>query len=186
MKYKDRPLDISVDKLVSEPPFSEQFKIDPKTLERIKKDMELHGYDRSAPIIAWHPGEISEDRLAGEPYLVIDGHARLMAAKQLSILIVPVVLREFKTEDEAIEYAIRNQWDRRNLPDVAITEERPEPKGKMTTESIVDKMTELTEKMSDLKRILHDMDVKPIATDDFWEIVERLRNILSDVLLERR
>jgi ParB family chromosome partitioning protein len=49
--------------------------------------------------------------------IVIDGHTRLIAAKNIGMNDIPVALTDFKDEEEALEYAIHNQRDRRNMSD---------------------------------------------------------------------
>ena len=87
-------------------PFNSLFPIDPVVLDRIQQDMEAKGFDNSQPIIIW----------AGEA-MIVDGHTRYQAAKNLGIDDVPVVEKDFGDEDEALEYAIHNQRNRRNLTD---------------------------------------------------------------------
>jgi ParB-like chromosome segregation protein Spo0J len=41
----------------------------------------------------------------------------LRAAKKAGLIQVPVALKRFDTEDEALEYAIKRQRNRRNLTD---------------------------------------------------------------------
>ena len=85
------------------------FPIDKKILERITEDMKSFGYDKSTPIITWNK-------------VVIDGHTRLQAAKKAEIDNIPIFETEFKNKKEAIEYAIHNQRDRRNLTDAILFE----------------------------------------------------------------
>lgn len=86
------------------PPFSELFPIDPETLERIREHMRIHGFDPSQPIIVWNG-------------VLVDGHTKLNAAVENGIQEIPVCEKRFVNEDEAIEYAVHNQVDRRNLTD---------------------------------------------------------------------
>lgn len=86
------------------PPFSELFPIDPETFERIKEHMRIHGFDPSQPVIVWDG-------------VLIDGHTKLKAALENGIVEIPACEKNFANEDEAVEYAIHNQVDRRNLTD---------------------------------------------------------------------
>jgi hypothetical protein len=86
------------------PPFSELFPIDPETLERIKEHMRIHGFDLSQPVIVWDG-------------VLVDGHTKLKAASENGIGEIPACEKHFLSEEEAIEYAIHNQVDRRNLTD---------------------------------------------------------------------
>ena len=93
---------MSTGDLVTIKPFNNLFDIDPKVLESIKTNMEVKGFDPAFPILVW------ED-------VVIDGHTRLEAAETIGIQIVPIIRKAFANEQEALEYAIHNQRDRRNL-----------------------------------------------------------------------
>jgi protein gp37 len=90
-------------------PFKDLFDIEDSVLSAIKEDMEANGYDASKPIDLWKGKNI-----------VLDGHTRLKAAAQANIDNVLVYEHEFDTEQEAIEYAIHNQRDRRNVTDAEI------------------------------------------------------------------
>lgn len=97
-----KPSDIEV-----RAPFSTLFPIDRETLEAIAADMRTNGYDAAQPIVLWRNS-------------VVDGHTRLEAAMLAGVPDVPVVEREFADEDEALQYAIHTQRDRRNLTDADI------------------------------------------------------------------
>lgn len=98
---------IRVEDLVMIKPFKEIFESDAKVLQAVSENMYANGYDKAFPIIAW------ED-------VVVDGHTRLKAAMALGIDRVPVIHKKFKDEKEAVEYAIHNQRDRRNLSEAEI------------------------------------------------------------------
>ena len=85
-------------------PFSGLFPVKMTTLGAITESMEDHGFDPAEPIVTWDG-------------LVIDGHTRLGAALAAGIPYVPVVEKDFADEDEALQYAIKRQRDRRNLTD---------------------------------------------------------------------
>lgn len=91
-------------------PFKDLFPVKPGELERIEKSMETKGYDSAHPIIVWK----------GHNSTVIDGHTRLAASKKLMFNLIPVILKEFKDETEALEYAINSQVNRRNLTDAEL------------------------------------------------------------------
>ena len=88
-------------------PFNKLFDIKPEVLSAVIKSMETTGYDFAFPIVTW------ED-------VCIDGHTRLIAAKTLGIKEVPVENKSFADEKEALEYAVHNQRDRRNLSDAEL------------------------------------------------------------------
>lgn len=86
-------------------PFKDLFAIDEQNLEAIEKNMDEHDYDMTQPIIVWK-----------EESTLLDGHTRYQAAKELFEKI-PVTLKSFSSEKEAVEYAIHLQTERRNLTD---------------------------------------------------------------------
>ena len=88
-------------------PFKNLFPINPTVLAAMTEDMKTHGFDMVHPIVVW----------GGHNGVVVDGHTRLQAAKDAGVLNVPLVIKEFADEDEAIQYAISSQRNRRNLTD---------------------------------------------------------------------
>ena len=91
------------------PPFCELFPTRPEVMVAVGQAMAEWGYDQSQPILVWDDGQA-----------VIDGHTRLKAAQEVGIEDVPVYYKSFKTEDEALAYAIHLQRNRRNLTDAEI------------------------------------------------------------------
>ncbi|VFQ45491.1 ParB/RepB/Spo0J family partition protein [Desulfoluna butyratoxydans] len=89
-----------------EEPFSTLFPVGEDTLEGIRLDMESNGYDDAFPIIVWE-----------EKGIVVDGHTRYTAALAVGLETVPVLIRNFENEDDAILYAFHLQRNRRNLAD---------------------------------------------------------------------
>ena len=85
-------------------PFCNLFPIRETVLTEIINDMDKNGFDASHPIVVWN-------------MTVVDGHTRLQAAVATGIETVPVVCRNFEDEDEALDYAIKTQRNRRNLTD---------------------------------------------------------------------
>ena len=95
--------------IITRPPFNELFSISPAVLENIKLAMAEGGYDDSQPIIVWDGENV-----------VIDGHTRLQAARQVGLEDIPVYFKSFADEYDALVYAIHNQRNRRNLTDAEI------------------------------------------------------------------
>lgn len=93
----------------TEEPFKSLFAIDEKVLSAIEENMKGNNYDASKPITIWKG-----------PNIVIDGHTRLKAARNIGRFGVMVVERNFKDEDDALRYALRNQRNRRNLDGATI------------------------------------------------------------------
>jgi ParB family chromosome partitioning protein len=84
--------------------------------EIIGNHMRKHDYDQSQPVILWDRTE-EEGRNA---LYVVDGHTRLVAAKQVGLDRVYVARVKFSGEEAALQYAIHNQRDRRNMTDADI------------------------------------------------------------------
>ena len=85
-------------------PFKNLFPIRDMVLAEIIDDMTVNGFDAGHPIVVWN-------------MTVVDGHTRLKSAIAAGLETVPVICRQFEDESEALEYAIRNQRNRRNLTD---------------------------------------------------------------------
>ncbi len=95
--------------LIVSGPFCSSFPIDLGILFQIRENMETHGYDFSHPVVLWK-----------DKGIVIDGHSRVNAALRLEIKKVPVYEKDFRDEEEALNYAVHCQVNRRNLPDSEI------------------------------------------------------------------
>jgi ParB-like chromosome segregation protein Spo0J len=92
--------------LKTEAPFSGIFPVQNSVLQKIIGRIKKSGYDTAYPIIAWRRGN---DRI------VLDGHTRLQAALAAGLENVPVTLREFDDPVDALDYAVSQQIERRNL-----------------------------------------------------------------------
>ena len=86
-------------------PFKDLFPIKESVLNEIAEDMKQNGFDFAHPIIIW----------AGHKVTVVDGHTRLAAAQKIHLNKIPIILKEFASEDEALQYAIKAQSHRRSL-----------------------------------------------------------------------
>ena len=98
-------IDMFVDNIKTASPFRDLFPIQERVLDEIYGDIQKPGYDKSKPIVLWE----SHDSV------VIDGHTRLRAARKAGLGQIPVVLKAFPDEENALQYAIRSQRNRRNL-----------------------------------------------------------------------
>ncbi len=87
-------------------PFDALFPIKEDTLAAIRQDMEANGFDPVFPLVVWE-----------EEGLVVDGHTRFTAARDLGLETVPVVRKSFESEDDAILYSFHIQRNRRNMAD---------------------------------------------------------------------
>ena len=104
VNYELPLVDVPVWTLKTAEPFCNLFPIRPTVLSQIIDDMNKNGYDACQPIVVWN-------------MTVVDGHTRLRAAIAAGIETIPVICRRFADEDEALEYAIKTQRNRRNLTD---------------------------------------------------------------------
>jgi ParB-like chromosome segregation protein Spo0J len=100
-------LTLKISDIKTEPPFSTLFSIGDNTLADIVKSMQVNGYDDAQPVVIW--GDV-----------LIDGHTRLKAAAQIGLEEIPVSAKFFATEDEALDYAIGRQRERRHLTDAEL------------------------------------------------------------------
>jgi ParB-like chromosome segregation protein Spo0J len=97
---------INISDLNVQDPFASIFPIGDDTLASIKQDMGKNGFDQVFPIIVWEGKNI-----------VVDGHTRVAAAKAVGLDEVPVLFKDFDTEDDAILYSFHVQRNRRNMKD---------------------------------------------------------------------
>ena len=99
-----------IEEIQTHPLFEGLFTINDELLAKIEQNMRDDNYDESQPIIlATWEGQ--------EEGVCIDGHTRLKAATNVGINEVSVYSYEFETQEDAFEYAIRLQSNRRNLSD---------------------------------------------------------------------
>lgn len=94
-------------------PFNSLFPIDGKTVDAVAEHMKARGYDQSQPIILWK--ELLDENK--NQAIIVDGHTRLAAAKKIGLSPVYVARMSFADENVAVQHAIHNQRDRRNLTD---------------------------------------------------------------------
>ena len=108
-------LEIAISDLVLEEPFKSLFAIREDIKNAIRSHMQEHGYDESKPVDVWK--RPSQD---GFDYVLVDGFTRTQAAKEAGRLTVTAYLHAFASVEEARDYAIHTQRDRRNLSDAEI------------------------------------------------------------------
>jgi hypothetical protein len=101
----------TLDSLKIDPDLQAVFKRDDNIRDSITEIMRSKGYDEAEPIAAWK----REDGL-----FILDGHTRYEAAQAAGIRLVPVVEKEFENLEDAIEYTVNRQTERRNLTPYAI------------------------------------------------------------------
>ncbi|MDR1909502.1 MAG: hypothetical protein LBQ35_06270 [Spirochaetaceae bacterium] len=95
---------VRVADVVIEPEIARIFKIENKTFLEIKEKIEKFGYDKSQPVVIWKGRNI-----------LVDGHTRLAAAKELGLDEIPAAEMEFADMEEAMLYTFERQVLRRNL-----------------------------------------------------------------------
>jgi ParB family chromosome partitioning protein len=94
--------------IVIDPEISKVFKINDKIFAEILEKMRA-GYDKSQPVVIWKGKNI-----------LLDGHTRLAAAKELDLPEIPAVEMEFENREEALLYTFERQAVRRNLSSAEI------------------------------------------------------------------
>ena len=107
---KERPIMFETLEINTASPFKDLFHVKPGDQAHIEASMKAKGFEFGHPLILW----------AGHNATVVDGHTRLAAAKKLMFARIPVILKEFKDEAEALEFAIESQVHRRNLNDAEL------------------------------------------------------------------
>ena len=98
---------MKVNEIKRQKPFNSLFDIEDNILEAVVNNMKSKGYDKAFPVILWND-------------VVIDGNTRIEAAIKAGIEEIPVYQKEFEDKQKALEYAIHNQRDRRNISDAEI------------------------------------------------------------------
>src|SRR5208337_4057698 len=109
-------LEIAISDLVLEEPFKSLFAIRENIKNAIRSHMQEHGYDESKPVDVW-----KRSGTDGFDYVLVDGFTRTQAAKEAGRLTVTAYLHAFDSVEEARDYAIHTQRNRRNLSDAEIT-----------------------------------------------------------------
>ena len=130
---------VSISELRREPPYSTIFSIDPKVKIAIAENMMEFGFDESKPIDVWR-----------QKMIVIDGNTRMEAAIEAGMDHVYVFYHDFRNDGEALEYAIHNQRNRRNLTDSELLRcidalDRTEQRGGDTRAGQLSNLSELDE-----------------------------------------
>jgi ParB family chromosome partitioning protein len=93
-----------VSEIKTDPRLGGMFAIKAEILAAIVKSMRESGYDKSQPIVLWKGKD-----------LVVDGHTRLLAAREAGLGEIPVEEKDFDRIDDAKLYAYKRQAERRNL-----------------------------------------------------------------------
>jgi len=94
----------TLDEIKLSPTFQNLFPLNEDAVDDYANSMKEKGFDNSQPIHIWKEEDIC-----------IDGHTRLAAAKKANLFEIPVYEHSFKSEKEALLYALSLQVNRRNL-----------------------------------------------------------------------
>lgn len=100
---------IPLSKIKLNPVFENLLPIRESNLENITQSIKETGFDETKAVDYWIEGDC-----------LIDGHTRFKAAKNAGLFDISVFYHSFKTEKEALEYAIKTQLFRRNLDDAGL------------------------------------------------------------------
>lgn len=101
--------EINLDKIITSPTFAGLFPRNEKMVNIIADDININGYDKSQPIHIWK-----------EQGILIDGHHRYYATQIAGLTTIPVYEHSFENEEQALEYALKLQIERRNLNDAEL------------------------------------------------------------------
>ena len=102
---QSKVIQMPIDELKMAQPFCEVFEIRETDLRQVMDAIRKNGFDTLYPIVVWE----------GHDNVVVDGHTRLIAARQLGYATVPVVSRSFRDEEAALQHTITAQRVRRSL-----------------------------------------------------------------------
>lgn len=91
--------------------FQELFPLIPGNVEKISQRIMEGGYDNSQPVHIWN---------CNGKHILIDGHHRREGALRAGLHEIPCFLHEFSSIEDALEYAISLQTERRNLSDAEL------------------------------------------------------------------
>ena len=111
---QSKVIQMPIDELKMAQPFCEVFEIRETDLRQVMDAIRKNGFDTLYPIVVWE----------GHDNVVVDGHTRLIAARQLGYATVPVVSRSFSDEEAALQHTITAQRVRRTLSAGGVDEVR--------------------------------------------------------------
>lgn len=97
---------VPVNEITTDPTFQSLLPINQTDLEEITKNMKEHGFEKTKAVCVWK-----------EKGILIDGYTRLTAAKAAGLLEIYKYEKSFETEEDALQYAVEQQLNRRNLND---------------------------------------------------------------------
>lgn len=85
--------------------FKAVFRQETDKVTEIANDIKQNVFDKTRPIVVT------------EAFIIVDGHSRFMAAKKAGLTKVPVIVKQFESRDETIEYEYKMRLNSRRLSD---------------------------------------------------------------------
>lgn len=102
---------LKIKDIVLLPEFEKMLAMDETVVNAMTESMKAEGFKPGHELHVWsHDGK----------YILIDGHTRRYCAIKAGLISVPCVVHQFETFEEAKQFALREQTDRRNLSDQEI------------------------------------------------------------------
>lgn len=102
---------LKIKDIVLLPEFEKMLAMDESVINAMTESMKVEGFKPGHELHVWsHDGK----------YILIDGHTRRYCAIKAGLISVPCVVHQFETFEEAKQFALREQTDRRNLSDQEI------------------------------------------------------------------
>ena len=108
VNLEDKIFTVSIERLHFDEDYKAVFKQEEDKVQRIAEDMKVNGFDKSQPIII------------DENYAILDGNSRFMACQIAGINKVPVIIKKFENQKDALLYALGLQMNRRNIADDSV------------------------------------------------------------------
>ncbi|MDY4133188.1 ParB/RepB/Spo0J family partition protein, partial [Treponema sp.] len=104
---------LKIKDIVKIPEFQKLLVMEESVVEKMKASMREEGFKSGHEVHVWkHDGQ----------YILIDGHTRLFSWESLGNKTIPCIVHYFATMEEAKEFAIKEQVNRRNLSGQALLE----------------------------------------------------------------
>ena len=102
---------LKIKDIVLLPEFEKMLAMDESVINAMTESMKVEVFKPGHELHVWsHDGK----------YILIDGHTRRYCAIKAGLISVPCVVHQFETFEEAKQFALREQTDRRNLSDQEI------------------------------------------------------------------
>ncbi|WP_407428715.1 ParB/RepB/Spo0J family partition protein [Treponema sp.] len=102
---------LKIKDIVLLPEFEKMLAMDESVINAMTESMKAEGFKPGHELHVWsHDGK----------YILIDGHTRRYCAIKAGLISVPCIVHHFETFEEAKQFALREQTDRRNLSDQEI------------------------------------------------------------------